>query len=626
MSRHAAEPANGPGPSIRQRPPPARCAGAVVAMALVAAWAVGAAPARGQAGAGSGVTLRELPPVALDSFEPQGREQMERQRALVEDLAASVETSRKDLGEAYGRLGSLYLLYDLMEAAEVALANARTLQPDAFAWPYYLGVVHFREGRPEAAEEALDAALERRADDLATLVRLGRLALDAGRLDEAERRFEAALSVEAESAAALAGLGRIAYERGDAEAAAERFRRALELQPEATSLHHQLGLAYRTLGDLDRAREHLGKNRHDPVSFPDPLVTRLSSLLQGATVHIHRGSAAMREGDLERALSEYRTAAELDPENPKARYNLGSVMLQKGDRDAARKHFEEAVELDPDYRDAHVNLAGVYAEAGEWRRAAEHYGEAVRIDPLDYTARVGRAAALAQGGRTADARRELEALLDEAPKSLPDVRLQARLELAGVAESSGEPAVAAEHYRAALELDPKLRPAVIGLGRALARSGSFQAAAETYGRAVALDPEDVEARFGRAMAFLLGAEAAAARSTLEEDLRALPGAVPLAHLLARVLATAPDPEVRDGARAVELAGRVMTEQQTLAHAETLAMAYAEAGDFERAAEWQARILERAQSAGAPPGAVEPIRRRLEGYRRGEPVRAPWEGP
>ncbi|MFP3942145.1 MAG: tetratricopeptide repeat protein, partial [Thermoanaerobaculia bacterium] len=344
------------------------------------------------------------------------------------------------------------------------------------------------------------------------------------------------------------------------------------------------------------------------------------------TVHIHRGAAAMREGDLDRALAEYRTAADLDPESPKAFYNLGSVMLQKGDREEARKHFEEAVELDPDYRDAHVNLAGLYAEAGEWERAAEHYGEAVRIDPLDYSARAGRAAALAQGGRTADARRELEALLAEAPKSLSDVRLQARLELAGLAEGSGEPAAAAEHYRAALELDPGLRPAVIGLGRALARSGSFQAAAEIYGRAVDLEPEDVEARFGRAMALLLGGDAAAARSALEEDLRALPDAVPLAHLLARVLATAPDPEVRDGARAVELAGRVMSEQQTLTHAETLAMAYAEAGELERAAEWQARVLERAQAGGAPPGAVESIRRRLEGYRRGEPVREPWEGP
>lgn len=613
------------GPPAEARRPAAR---ARLCAALVVSWILGGAAVAVEAGPGPAETLRELPPVVLDSFEPQGRERMEGQRALVEELAdrvASGEAGRGELGEAFGRLGSLYLLYDLTEAAEVALGNARTLDPREFAWSYYLGVVHFREGRPEAAEEALERALELRPDDLATLVRLGRLALDAGRLNEAERRFESALSVDSESAAALAGLGRVAYEREDARAAAERFRRALELQPGATSLHHQLGLAYRALGDLDRAREHLGRNRHDPVAFPDPLMIGLSSFLDGASIHIHRGAAAMREGDLDRALAEYRRASELDPESPKARYNLGSVMLKKGDRDAARKHFLGAVELDPDYRDAHVNLAGMYAETDDWERAAEHYGEAVRIDPLDYTARVGRAVALARAGRAGRAREELESLLAEAPRSLPDVRLRSHLELAALADGSGEPALAAEHYRAALELRPELYSAVIGLGRALARSGDFRAAAEAYGGAVAQDPSDVEARFGRAMALLLGGDAAGARNALEEDLRALPDAVPLTHLLARVLATAPDPAVRDGARAVELAGRVMARQQSLAHAETLAMAYAEAGDFDRAAEWQARVVERARAGGAPPAAREAMSRRLEGYRRGEPVRSPWEG-
>lgn len=570
--------------------------------------------------------LAELPPVALDRFEPQGREQMERQRAVVEELLASGETDQEQVARAFGALGSLYLLYDLLDAAEAALENARALHPDERAWHYYLGVVHFREGRPEEAEESLERALELGPDDPATLIRLGRLALDGGRLDEAERRFDAVLEVDPESAAALAGLGRIAYERGAPERAVERFDRALELQPEATSLHHQLGLAYRALDDLERARTHLELNRHDPVSFPDPMMAGLTSLLGGSSIHIHRGSAAMAKGDLDRALSEYHAAVEADPESPKAHYNLGAVMLEKGDPARARAHLERAVELDPDYRDAHVNLAGMFAEAGEWRRAAEHYGEATRIDPLDYAARVGRAVALAREGRKELAAEELRGLLAEAPESLPEVRARAHLELAALAEEAEDPAAAARHYRATVELDPARLPGHLGLARSLARSGELAAATDAYERAIALDPSDLDARFGRAMALLLGGDPARARAALEEDLESLPEAVPLTHLLARLLATAPDPSVRDGVRAVELARKVFQKAPGMDHAETLAMAHAEAGDFQRAVEWQGRVLERARTQGAPAQVLESLRRRLERYRRGEPERSPWEGP
>jgi hypothetical protein len=52
------------------------------------------------------------------------------------------------------------------------------------------------------------------------------------------------------------------------------------------------------------------------------------------------------------------------------------------------------------------------------------------------------------------------------------------------------------------------------------------------------------------------------------------------------------------------------------------MAYAATGDFERAVEWQRRVVERAR--GERPGDIaRAADRRLEAYERGEPVRSPW---
>src|SRR5206468_12877415 len=66
-----------------------------------------------------------------------------------------------------------------------------------------------------------------------------------------------------------------------------------------------------------------------------------------------------------------------------------------------------------------------------------------------------------------------------------------------------------------------------------------------------------------------------------------------------LLATHPDPKVRDGARAVELAERACTlsERRVPIMLDTLAAAYAEAGDFARAIAAVEEALKRAHSAG-----------------------------
>jgi hypothetical protein len=125
------------------------------------------------------------------------------------------------------------------------------------------------------------------------------------------------------------------------------------------------------------------------------------------------------------------------------------------------------------------------------------------------------------------------------------------------------------------------------------------------------------------MALILSEDYRRARQILEEALIAFPGHLPLSHLLARLLATAPDPAVRDGTLAVELALAAYEEGGTVDEGETVAMAWAEAGDFEQALTWQRRMLAQV-GAGEPLARVGQIRRRLALYENGQPCRAPWK--
>jgi hypothetical protein len=83
--------------------------------------------------------------------------------------------------------------------------------------------------------------------------------------------------------------------------------------------------------------------------------------------------------------------------------------------------------------------------------------------------------------------------------------------------------------------------------------------------------------------------------------------------LACLLATAEKPPLRDGPRAIKLATRAceMTDWKNLSYLDALAAAYARAGDFAQAIEWE-------QRATADQGAPKQTRlERLQLYRAGK---------
>ena len=99
----------------------------------------------------------------------------------------------------------------------------------------------------------------------------------------------------------------------------------------------------------------------------------------------------------------------------------------------------------------------------------------------------------------------------------------------------------------------------------------------------------------------------------------------LAHGLARLLAACPRFDLRDGARALELALAVQAALESLEHSETVAMALAQSGRISRRpADWQLAVLERAQ-AEASAETVTRLRDNLLRYESGEPCCCRWSG-
>ena len=64
------------------------------------------------------------------------------------------------------------------------------------------------------------------------------------------------------------------------------------------------------------------------------------------------------KGDLEGAISEYRTALRLQPDVPQTHYNLGNALYAKADLDGAITEWRTTLHLPAvHHADAHHNLA-----------------------------------------------------------------------------------------------------------------------------------------------------------------------------------------------------------------------------------------------------------------------------
>lgn len=546
----------------------------LAALLLLAGMSLAApAPAAGEPPA--------IPYPAVERLEPAVQRQLTGAREELEAILADEAASAGARARAYGELGRLYLLYHLRESALACFARASTLDPEGFRWAYYSGLLHQEGGEWEEAAAALGRALELEPGYAAARVRLGQVELERNRLEAAEEAFRKALDETGTRAAAHFGLGRIAAVRERWTEAAEHFQAGLAIQPEASSFRYPLAMAYRRQGDLERARQELELRGEGEMSFTDPLLATLEAQHQGLSRWLELAGRALLAERFDQAAGYFQNALEVDPESTAALSGLATARLRAGD------------------------AAG----------AGDAYRRLLALDPRDPAAQAGLGILLLHEGAVEEALEHLQAAITLAPDS-PEVHVRLGVAL----DRAGRFDEAAGAFGRALELSPGDPAVLLRRGLALSRAGHPAEAVTAYRQALSLAPDAAPAWRGLAEALLATGRPAQARQVLEEGLAHQPQDGDLTHLLARLLATAPTADLRDGPRALELALAVFRAQPTIEHAETVAMALAETGRFDEATDWQRRALAEATRTGLERSSLEA---RLATYLRGEPCRTPW---
>jgi protein O-mannosyl-transferase len=236
----------------------------------------------------------------------------------------------------------------------------------------------------------------------------------------------------------------------------------------------------------------------------------------------------------------------------------------------------------PDCWMAHECLGGGLVRRGEVREAIFHYETAVNLQPNDAEAHGNLAAALVRDGRVDEAIPHWQ----ESLKIRPD-NAEIQNYLAAALLQKGEVKEAAAHWEKSLELQPNNADTINNLGIAISQEGRINEAIALWEKALALQPNNVNALSN----------------------------------LAWVLATSAETSIRDGAKAVEFAKRLL---QLSGGANprifrTLAAAYAESGRFSEAIDTAQRGWELATAQGNSALANE-LERNVTLYRSNSPLR------
>ncbi len=257
-------------------------------------------------------------------------------------------------------------------------------------------------------------------------------------------------------------------------------------------------------------------------------------------LHSERGEQLARAGKLDEALAEFETAIKLQPDFWQAHVRAAKVLVQQGKFDEATARLNQVLEANPERPQAYNSVGVVLWHRGLLAEAKSHFERAIQLDANFAEAHSNLGRVLGQEGYIEEATAHFLTATD-----LQQDNPLAHLELAEVLLHQGlhEPAI--RHGQEALRLDPQLVDAHLLLAKAFAAQGRFALAAAQLEKAMAADPNNLRP----------------------------------VNDFAWLLATCPVDEVRNGAKAVQLAERACqaTEYANPVLLSTLAAAYAEVG-------------------------------------------------
>jgi tetratricopeptide (TPR) repeat protein/mono/diheme cytochrome c family protein len=197
-----------------------------------------------------------------------------------------------------------------------------------------------KDGRAKLQEAVMQHRLEKYPGDFSAELNLGALLLMRGDARGAIPYFRSALEARANNPAALNSLGAAFLAEGEPAAASEQFQLALAADPHYTDARLNLANAFASQQKWKAAAVEF---RTVLLDRPQETSAR-EHLLQALIMDGHESIMA---NDLEAAVTCYREAVLLKPQDAELHANLGTALARLGRLAEAVPEFEIALSIDP---------------------------------------------------------------------------------------------------------------------------------------------------------------------------------------------------------------------------------------------------------------------------------------
>jgi protein O-GlcNAc transferase len=337
-------------------------------------------------------------------------------------------------------------------------------------------------GRFADGQALVDQALRLAPENVEAVCAAGAIHFSAGKLEEAYARFSFALELRPNHVPALQALGLLYQTRGMLPEAARAYAAAI-------ASHEEQSSALARSRDGASGGTRLDENENETAGSVAATRARLAATLSDI------GTQVKLEGDVHKAMSQYREAISVDPSYAPALYNLGVALHELGQSAAAEARYAEAAALDPKHADALCNLGVMRKLRGDVAGSVAAYEACLAVNPNHVHGTSNMAIALNDMANAAKLAGDVPAAIRIYERALTfDSNSADSMYNLGVAQAEvGELDRAVIAYETTLKLRPGCAEAWNNLGVLLRERGNVPRAVECYKNAISLKPHFAQA-------------------------------------------------------------------------------------------------------------------------------------